>query len=229
MITTNNSYGGDMKRTTLAILTLVAAALATGPAGAHDDPRDDGFNDSPHKCDTYYRPGHAPQKKPNGTTIPENQRRSDHHTNEFDQGQVGPVYIHNHTGHYVVRHDDFYIEVVGGGGYNRDGNQGGWAQGEVDRSEVPFDVDFHANAFAGTEGDMHSEAACLSVADNRVGDPGTRPSARIRDGHTDHIHLLLAPNEAPVTLWFDAPSSPDGDAATSRAARTPVNAVALLA
>lgn len=171
-----------MNRTTLAILGLVAVSLTTIPAGAHTDPRDDGNNDSTRRCDTYYRPDHSPDKKPNGQNIPDNQRRSDHHTSEFDQGQTGPVYIHNHQGHYVVRHDDFYIEVVGGGGYNRDGNQGGWVQGEVDRSEVPVDVDFHVNAFAGTQGGMHSEAACVSVADQRYGDPGQRPSTRFRDG-----------------------------------------------
>lgn len=178
-----------LSRLATAAISLAVLAVPFG-ASAHTDTHGDGTNDSLKRCDTYYRPGHADTKYPNGSSIPENQRRSDHHTDEFDTGQVGPLYIHSHTGHYGVRHNDFYIEVVGGSGFNRDGNQGGWVQGEVDRSEVPADVDFHANAFAGTEGAMHSEAACLSVADNRVGNPGTRPSMTGPDGHLEHVHLL---------------------------------------
>lgn len=214
-----------MKIRSIILGTLLPAALLTTPALAHTDPRNDGFNDSTRRCDTYYRPGHAPTTGPNGTAIPENQRRSDHHTSEFDQGQIGPAYIHNHPGHYVARGDDFYIEVVGGGGYNRDGNQGGWVQGEVDRSEIPADVDFHANAFAGTAGPMHSEAACLSVSDTRVGDPGSRPALRIEDGHRGHMHPLPAPGMPMRTVTVRSAVDP----LPARRSQLLVNAVALLA
>lgn len=157
-----------MARRMLAAIAAFAIAALPGFAGAHDDPNPDGGNNSPTRCDTWYRTDHE--------SGPANNKHSEDHTSEFDQGQTGPVYIHNHTGHYVVRGEGFYIEVVGGGGYaNEDGNQGGWVQAEFDVAEGVPDVDLHAATYAGTNGPMHEEKACISVANTKIGDQGDQP------------------------------------------------------
>jgi hypothetical protein len=167
-----------MMRRMLAMTALVAVALSGAAASAHDDSSPDG---AAQRCDTWYRAGH--QK---GTPA----HSEDHSAPDYDYGDVGyipqnqagvpagtetGVYVHSHTGHYVVRHDAFYVEVVGGGGYNRGGNQGGYVQSEVDPGSGAPDADAHADVFAGTAGAMHAEDACVSVADNKVGNQGTQP------------------------------------------------------
>jgi len=141
-------------------------------------------------------------KRPNGTDNPnfdENTGHSEDHVDpehdnakgivpvaEFEPvratafdtlGSAGLLYVHQHTGHYVVRNDYAYVEVVGGGGYSRpDAGQGGYVQGEVDPVAGGPDADFHGNAFAtGSGGTGHAEAVCLSVADQKVGDQGEQP------------------------------------------------------
>lgn len=156
-----------MKRL-LATLAVLAVAALPSFAGAHEDYNGDGNNDSDRRCDTWYREGHE-------TGTGQNKHSEDHTEPEFDQGEVGPLYIHNHTGHYVIRSEAFYIEVVGGDGYARDGNNGGYVQFEVDAAEGAPDVDGHADFFGGTNGGMHAENVCLSVADNKVGDEGEQP------------------------------------------------------
>lgn len=171
-----------------AVAVVAIVGMMTASAGAHDDPSNDGNNNSPKRCDTWYREAHArdaqgdadkiPKDDPTGSDNPRfdpNTGHSEDHEHGFDQGETGPLYVHNHTGHYVVRSDAFYIEVVGGGGYSRDGNNGGYVQGEVDPGSGAPDADFHGNFFGGTNGDMHSEGACVSVADNKVGDQGEQP------------------------------------------------------
>lgn len=160
-----------MKRFAKLMLAAVIAAGAV-PAGAHTDPNDDGNRYSTKRCDTYYRDGHD-----SGGNKADRQSHED--TDPADPGDVtgtGAVYVHQSTGHYAVRGEGFYLEVVGGGGYNRDGNQGGWAQGEVDLVEGGPDADFHGGGYAGTSGSNHSENACLSAADNKVGESGVQPN-----------------------------------------------------
>lgn len=157
-----------MIRRIFAALAIGAVALSGAAAQAHKDYNADGNNTSTKRCDTWYRTGHE-----SGTT---GNKSSDHHTSDFDNGEVAPgVYLHNHTGHYVVRHDAFYVEVIGGGGYAREGNQGGAVQAEVDPAAGAPDADAHVDFFAGTNGAMHAENACASVADNKVGNQGTQP------------------------------------------------------
>lgn len=148
---------------------VIVVALAGSFAGAHEDYNDDGPNDSETRCDTWYRTDHEAGDPGEET--------SHEHEDEFDNGEVVPgVYVHNHTGHYGVRGDGFYVEVVGGGGYsNGEGNQGGYVQGEVDLMEGAPDADFHTSTFSGTDGSMHEENLCLSVADNKIGDEGEQP------------------------------------------------------
>lgn len=146
----------------------VAIVLSIGSADAREDHNADGNRYSEKRCDTYYAPGHE-------TGSNRANKSSEDHESEFDAGDVGGlglVYVHNHTGHYAVRGDSFYLEVVGGGGNGREGNQGGWAQGEVDVLEGAPDVDFHSGAYAGTNGSNHSENGCVSVADNKIGESG---------------------------------------------------------
>lgn len=162
-----------MKRRILgAIAVFAIAALPAMGAGAHADHSADAKED---RCDTWYREGHE-----TGTG---NNKSSHHHEDEFDNGEVVPgsgVYVHNHTGHYVIRGEGFYVEVIGGGGFNRNGNQGGAFQGEVDPGNGAPDVDFHGNTFAGANSPdglpAHAEGTgCISVMDNKIGDEGELP------------------------------------------------------
>ncbi len=161
-------------------------------------------NNNIKRCDTYYRAGHAkdaqgdPDRKDmNGDGIPDanpafdpDTGHSEDHVDSNDEGDVGRrlqkegvpvgadsgVYVHSHTGHYVVRHDAFYVEVIGGGGYNRGGNQGGVVQGEVDPGSGAPDADFNVGTFAGTNGDMHSEHVCVAAAgQDQIGSEGEQP------------------------------------------------------
>ena len=171
-----------MRHRILAAIAIVCTvALSATVAGAHGDHNPDGNNNSDRRCDTYYRTTHE-----SGSTA-NTKHSEDHEEPEFDDAPVLPgtpppnevlglagMYLHRHTGHYVVRGDAFYVEVVGGGGYSRNGAQGGYVQGEVDAAEGAPDADFHTNTFADPDG-THYEAACVSVADNKVGDEGEQP------------------------------------------------------
>jgi len=180
-----------MKRSHVFALATVTAII--GPAAfAHEDPNDDGNRYSTTRCDTYYRDGHY-----GSNTTPKGARHSEDHNSEFDKGDVtgtGLVYVHDHTGHYAVRGDGYYVEVIGGGGFNRDGNQGGFAQGEVDPVEGGPDVDFHGGAYAGTNGDMHSENACVSAAENKVGESG------VQDTGVNGTYCVIDPVESTCTF-----------------------------
>lgn len=158
-----------MKRMLQVALT-IATALSAGSAVAHDDPNGDGNRYSEYRCDTYYRDTHE-----SGATRAT--RHSEDDTSEFDAGDptgTGAAYVHNEPGHYVVRGNGYYVEVVGGGGYNRDGNQGGWVQGEVDPVSGLPDADFHVGSYAGTSGGNHSENACVSALNAKVGESGVQ-------------------------------------------------------
>lgn len=156
----------------LSALLAVVCTFGPSVAFAHTDPNGDGNRYSPTRCDTYYRDGHY-----GSSSTPKGSRHSEDHSSEFDD-EAGPVTVHNHTGHYVVRSDAFYVEVVGGGGYNRDDNQGGFVQGEVDPVAGGPDVDFHSGAYAGTSGDRHSENACISAADQKIGESGVQDTGK---------------------------------------------------
>jgi hypothetical protein len=82
-------------------------------------------------------------------------------------------------GHYVVRDtnsDDNYVEVVGGQGFNRGGNQGGYVQGSLHPAGGPAEADFHANSFAGSNSPNASGFGCVHVQaagqDRSVATPG---------------------------------------------------------
>lgn len=138
-------------RTAVVAVLLVASAPA---AWAH---RDDTADPST-RCDkSAARGGHDGAAKPGDLVIPL--------PNGWEVWAPG--------GHYVLRGADGYVEVVGGQGYNRNGNQGGYVQGEYDPAGPGPDVDFHANAFAGSGG--VSSFACVMVGDQRVATPGDQP------------------------------------------------------
>lgn len=152
-------------RTTIVLV--LTAALALGAQGGalahHDDDSSDGS-----RCDSWYRAGHEAESEP--TT-------KDTHDHAGNQTNVGPAQIHNHGGHYVVRSDQGYVEIVGGQGYdNNDGNQGGYVQGEVDPDGSGPDADFHFSSFAGENPDFAEAHACATVANIKVGDQGSPPS-----------------------------------------------------
>lgn len=157
----------------------VVLTLASGPAFAHDDPNDDGDRYSTTRCDTYYRDGaqkDASGKGPNDAGYDRSTASSEHHESEFDPGDVtgtGLAYVIRGDGQDGVRTPAGYVLAIGGGGFNRDGMQGGAGQGEIDVAEGAPDADFHAGAYAGTDG-SHSENACVSVADNKVGESGVQ-------------------------------------------------------
>lgn len=180
-----------MSRRHLAALA-VLSTLAMPSAFAHEDHNADGNRYSTTRCDTYYRDGHY-------TGSSKGARHSEDHASEFDEGDVtgtGAAYVHNHGGHYIVRGDGFYVEVIGGGGYNRDGLQGGFVQGEVDPVDGAPDVDFHGGAYAGTTGTLHSENACVSAADNKVGESG------VQDTGTNGTYCVI--DAASPTCTFTA-------------------------
>lgn len=122
-----------------AVFAVLALSVAQG-AMAHRDPSPDSGN----RCDTWWRNGH--------TTGP---GTSHDHKYQTDVDVAGVANIHNHTGHYGVRSDVGYVEVIGGQGYRgpsptgyTNPGQGGLVQGEIDAGNGTPDADFHANAFA---------------------------------------------------------------------------------
>ncbi|HVL91008.1 MAG TPA: hypothetical protein VM841_12315 [Actinomycetota bacterium] len=158
----------------LALAAVAASIALSGAQGAfaHRDTTPDTGN----RCDTWSRPGH-------GTGD------SHHHTGSADING-GVVFVHQHGGHYVVRNDNAYVEVVGGQGYRgpsptgqMNPGQGGYVQGEADLgiAGVP-DADFHANVFSPdadhppaltpqavqTWANGYNYLACLNVANSRI-------------------------------------------------------------
>lgn len=123
------------------IATLVVAAATSGTATANHDDSGDGTT----RCDRWWRMSHT-----------ETATDKDSHDHEASSDvEVAPgVVLHGHSGHYVVRTDAGYVEVVGGNAYrgpDPEGadseGQGGYVQGEVDAGSGTPDADFHANAF----------------------------------------------------------------------------------
>ena len=131
----------------LLTLVVIAIALATGPAPAHDDPTVDDA-----RCDTWYRTGHQPD--PRVKDSHEHRSSSDIHV-ESERN----THFHGQSGHYVVRNDLGYIEIVGGQAYRGPApsgenfpGQGGFVQGEVDLGPNTPDADFNL-AFFGPDFD----------------------------------------------------------------------------
>lgn len=127
-----------MKRIALAAVAAAIALSGAQGAIAHRDPSPDPGN----RCDTWWRNGH-------GTGS------SHEHTGSADISAPGVATFHNHGGHYVLRNDYGYVEVVGGQGYRgpsptgqMNPGQGGFVQGEIDAGSGTPDVDFHTNTFA---------------------------------------------------------------------------------
>lgn len=108
------------------------------------------------RCDSWYRSGHFTDGNNDGKPD-ENYNGSHHHTSGSDINDLRPVAnteIHGQSGHYVVRNDYGYVEVVGGQSYkgpNPSGKffpgQGGYVQGEVDPGNGAPDADFGAFFF----------------------------------------------------------------------------------
>lgn len=126
----------------LILASLIIAVLGAVPfAQAHNDSAD------PKRCDNWYRDGH---EAPAGS-------RDDHHhtsTSDVKPGDPANTSVHGQSGHYVVRNNYGYVEVVGGQSYkgpNPQGKsfpgQGGFVQGEVDPGSGAPDADFNAAAF----------------------------------------------------------------------------------
>lgn len=158
----------------------VMAMTVGGPALAHDDSSSDPSYET--RCDTWYRSTH------------ESGDGSHDHTSGNDTS-AGPVYVHNHSGHYVVRGSNWYIEVVGGSYYHdADGNgsndeflqgQGGYAQAEYDAGGGN-DVDANASVFA-----TGKAGACVSALNNKVGEQGKDPQhGGPKDGPSEGIPTL---------------------------------------
>lgn len=137
-----------------------ALILFASPAAlAHDDQAPD---DPANACDTWSRPGHGD---------PSHEHTS---TNDTDAGGPEAIWVHNHGGHYVLRGRHGYVEVIGGQGYNRGGDQGGAVQGEIDPGVGGVDGDLHVHLFAGTNNPPEA-GICVSVADRKIGDQGSQP------------------------------------------------------
>lgn len=142
-------------KTIVAIGTVTVATAISLPAQAHKDYHKDPTSS---RCDTRYRKGHESKKK----------SKDSHEHKSSNDAHAGPLSFHNHGGHYVLRSDYFYVEVVGGQGYsNSKGNQGGFVQGEVDLGNGTPDVDFYADSFAGQNSPNANGTACASVGDTK--------------------------------------------------------------
>lgn len=136
-----------MIRKRILAAAFLAAIVASGAAQA-------GYVDTPdsNRCDTWYRSGNAAD----GTKYDDNNNGT-----TKDDGPAttisGNNQIVNESGHYVVRGDWGYVEVVGGADYRRplgdttNGARGGYVQGEIETGPAD-DMDFHASTFPGTDG-----------------------------------------------------------------------------
>lgn len=144
-------------RRLMAMIAVAAIAFSGGSAFAH---RDKNTESNAQRCDTWYRDGTAPDDTPyddnhNGATWDNGPATS--------VGDPAQTQVVNEGGHYVVRNDHGYVEVVGGQDYRRplgdpNGARGGYVQGEIDpvnptnpnQALVPGgDADFHASTFTG--------------------------------------------------------------------------------
>lgn len=125
----------------IALAVCLAGVLATTAATANHDDSTDGAT----RCDRWWRISH---------TESSTDRDSHDHQASSDIEIAPGVTFHGHSGHYVVRSNAGYVEVVGGNAYRGpapDGEvsdgQGGYVQGEVDAGSGTPDADFHADAF----------------------------------------------------------------------------------
>lgn len=146
-------------KTRLMLVACIAVALGSSAATAqHGEPNNDST-----RCDTWYRQGHEWPPPPPGKPPPK-----DSHGHESGSdvkvGDPAHTVIHGQSGHYVVRNDYGYVEVVGGQAYrgpDPNGNsfpgQGGYVQGEIDVAPGVPDADYNV-AFFGPDFD-HLPAA----------------------------------------------------------------------
>lgn len=140
-----------MKRRILAAAALTAIALSSGGAFAHDD-----HNADARKCDSWWRRGHGTGNQNQNYPSHEHQSSSD-----INAGDPAGTSVHGQSGHYVVRNDYGYVEVVGGQSYRGPDpqnhsfpGQGGYVQGEIDVAPGVPDVDFFAGVFGPDDGDI---------------------------------------------------------------------------
>ena len=173
-----------MKPRILAAAVLATIAFASAGAMAHPDP-----NADPQRCDRWWRPGH-------GTGTGNNNYPSHEHQSSSDVvvGDPAGTRIHGQSGHYVVRNQYGYVEVVGGQSYrgpDPQGNsfpgQGGYVQGEVDVAEGAPDVDFFAATFGPDDGQIPPDdpvqwavfdgytKGCVNVAGQQVEQQSREP------------------------------------------------------
>lgn len=170
-----------MKRL-ITVGSALVLAMMSGSALAHNDPNDDGDRYSTRRCDTYYKDGAQVDengKKPGQSGYDQSTAHSEDHEGEFSPGDptnTGNLYIIRSDGQDGFRTPYGYVLAIGGQGYNRDGMQGGHGQGEIDVAEGAPDADFSGGVYVGTDG-SHSENACVSVADNKVGEAGVQDPA----------------------------------------------------
>lgn len=130
----------------------IAIAFGVVPAQAHKEHA----GKETSRCDSWYRSGHFTDANADGKPD-EPYNGSHHHTSGSDINDLRPVAnteIHGQSGHYVVRNDYGYLEVVGGQSYkgpNPQGKffpgQGGYVQGEIDPGSSAPDADFNAAFF----------------------------------------------------------------------------------
>lgn len=163
------------RKLALAALAAIMALTVAQGASAHRDPTPD-----LNRCDTWSRPGH--------TTAP-GTSHEDRDTSSDVNG--GAVYLHQHGGHYALRGEAFYVEVVGGQGYRgpspsgqMNPGQGGYVQGEVDPGMGVPDADFHTAVFGPdvdhppaanpaavqTWANGYNYLACINVANQKLVD-----------------------------------------------------------
>jgi hypothetical protein len=166
-----------ISRRLVALFAVAAIALSGGGAFAHKDKNPE---TNAQRCDRWYR---------DGTGTDDTPYDDNHNGQTWDDGPAtsandpANTQIVNEGGHYVVRNDHGYVEVVGGQDYRRplgnpEGARGGYVQGEIDpvnptspnTALVPGgDADFHVSTFSGvgnTSGPYmtYAEAnACLTV------------------------------------------------------------------
>lgn len=143
----------------LAGLFLVAMLAGAGAQA--------GYVDSPdqNRCDTWWRDGNAPD----GSKYDDNGNKTT--KDDGDARSVNDptrIEIVDESGHYVVRNDYGYVEVVGGANYARPlggDARGGYVQGEV---ETPVDdADFHVSSFAGGSPAYAEKNACVNYGETR--------------------------------------------------------------
>ena len=140
-----------MKHRILAAAAVTAIALSAGGAFAHED-----HNADPQRCDRWWRSGHGTGQ--NNGNYPSHEHGS---SSDVAAGDPANSTFHGQSGHYVVRNDYGYVEVVGGQSYrgpDPQGNsfpgQGGYVQGEIDPAEGAPDVDFFAAFFGPDDGQI---------------------------------------------------------------------------